>query len=229
VVVPLVAVDLAFFGSNLLKVDHGGWLPLLIGGALLVLMTTWHRGRKVVTQKRTAEDGPLRDFVAGLGERTPPVHRVPGTAIYLHARTDTTPLALRLNVERNHVRHAQIVIFRAEILGVPRIRDEERVAVDNLGDPSDRIALVTARFGYLERLDVPAALRLAAPQTRELGTPEDATFFLSRITILPTTRRGMARWRKHLFSALARNASSPIEYFRLPDDQVVSIGSQIPI
>jgi KUP system potassium uptake protein len=229
VVAPLLAIDLTFFASNLLKIHHGGWFPLLLGGALFVLMRTWDRGRKVVTDKRIAEEGPLREFIARLDRHTPPLQTVPGTAIYLTSSTDTTPLALRINVEHNHIRHEQIVIFRAEILDVPHVSDDQRCAIDNIDDPNDRIILVNARFGYRDRPDVPAALRLAASQTRELHNLNDVTYFLSRITIRPTQKGGMAMWRKQLFSALARNASSPTEYFQLPDDHVVALGSQILI
>jgi KUP system potassium uptake protein len=229
VVAPLLAIDLAFFASNLLKVHHGGWFPLLLGGALFVLMMTWDRGRRVVTAKRTGVEGPLREFLAGLRGRTPPVATVPGTAIYLHSRTDTAPLALRLNAERNHVRHEQIVIFRADILDVPHVGDDRPVAVDNLGDPNDRIVRVSARFGYRDRPDVPAALRLADERTRELRNLDDCTYFLSRITVRPARRGGMAMWRKRLFSVLAHNASSPVEYFQLPEDEVVAVGCQILI
>jgi KUP system potassium uptake protein len=227
VLAPLLAIDLAFFASNLLKVNHGGWFPLLVGGALFVLMRTWDRGRKLVTDRRLAEEGPLRTLIAGLDHHTPPLQTVPGTAVYLASRTDTCPLALRINVERNHVRHEQIVIFHAEILDVPHCSYDQRVTVDNLDDPDDRIVLVTARFGYRDRADVLAALRLAASQTRELRNFDDATYFLSRITVRPTERGGMAMWRKRVFSALAGNASSPIEYFWLPEDQVVTLGSRI--
>jgi KUP system potassium uptake protein len=157
------------------------------------------------------------------------VQTVPGTAIYLASNPDTTPLALRINVERNHIRHEQVVIFHASILDVPHIRGEQRVDVDNLGDPGDRIVLVTARFGYGDRPDVPAALRQAASHTPELEHLDEATYFLSRILIRPTRRGGMAFWRKRLFSALARNASSPAEYFRLPADRVVLLGTAILI
>jgi KUP system potassium uptake protein len=229
VVAPLLAIDLTFFASNLLKVQHGGWFPLLLGGALLVLMRTWDRGQKVVTKRRIAEEGPLRAFIAQLDQQTPPLQTVPGTAVYLASSSDTTPLALRINVERNHIRHEQIVIFHAEILDVPHISDDQRCAIDNLGDPNDRIVLVNARFGYRDRPDVPAALQLAASQTRELQHLDDATYFLSRITIRPTKKGGMATWRKQLFSALARNASSPAEYFQLPATHVVTLSAQIPI
>jgi KUP system potassium uptake protein len=227
VVVPLLAIDVAFFSSNLLKVRSGGWFPLLLGAALFVLMMTWDRGRSVVTEKRVAEEGPLREFIAGLAAQEPPLQRVPGTAIYLHARNDTTPLALRINVERNRIRHDQVVILHARTLGVPHVRGEERLSIDGLGDAADAIVLVEARFGYRDIPDVPAALRLAVASCAELAPFDDATYFLSRITIHPTKRGGMALWRKQLFSALARNASSPAEYFQLPEDQVVGLGSQI--
>jgi KUP system potassium uptake protein len=188
---------------------------------------TWDRGRSVVTEKRVAEEGPLRELIAGLGTQTPRLQRVPGTAVYLHARNDTTPLALRINVERNHIRHDQIVILHARTLGVPHVPEEKRVTIDDLGDPTDRIVLVEAHFGFRDIPDLPAALRLAVSQSDELQPFDDATYFLSRITIHPTKRGGMAKWRKELFSALARNASSPAEYFQLPEDQVVALGSQI--
>jgi KUP system potassium uptake protein len=228
-IAPLLAIDLTFFASNLLKIHHGGWFPLLLGGALFVLMRTWDRGREAVTRKRVAEEGPLREFIVRLGDHTPPLQTVPGTAVYLTSNTDTTPLALRINVEHNHIRHEQIVIFHALVLDVPHVKSEERADVDNLGDPADRVVLVVARFGYRDRPDVPAALRLAAEHTPELENIDDATYFLSRVLIRPTRRGGMAMWRKRLFSALARNASSPAEYFRLPADRVVALGAQILI
>jgi len=229
VLAPLLTIDLSFFASNLLKVHHGGWFPLLLGGALFVLMRTWDRGRKSVTRTRIAEEGPLREFITRLDQDRPPLQTVPGAAIYLTSSTDTTPLALRINVEHNHIRHEQIVIFRAEILDVPHVSDDQRCAIDNLDDPNDRIVLVTARFGYRDRPDVPAALRLTANQTHELHNLDDATYFLSRITIRPTQKGGMVMWRKRLFSALARNTASPTEYFQLPENQVVALGSQILI
>jgi KUP system potassium uptake protein len=229
VIAPLLAIDLTFFASNLLKVDHGGWFPLLLGGALFVLMRTWARGGEAVTKKRVAEEGPLRDAIARLNRQTPPLQTVPGAAIYLSSNPAMTPLALRINVEHNHIRHEQIVIFHAAILDLPHIRGEHRAEVDNLGNPDDRIVLVTAKFGYADQPDVPAALRAAARHTGELEHLDDATYFLSRIIIRPTRRQGMAYWRKRLFSALARNASSPAEYFRLPAERVVALGTQILI
>jgi KUP system potassium uptake protein len=229
VVVPLLAIDVAFFGSNLLKVHHGGWFPLLLGGALFVLMTTWDRGRAMVTEERQQMEGPLQPFVRSLDHQTPPVARVPGMAVYLNASPDTAPLALRFNVHHNHVRHANIVVFRAVTADVPHVPDAGRVSVDDLGDPADGITLVTGTFGFRDTPNVPEALVLAIGQSSELGRLDECTYFLSRITIHPSPDGGLPRWRKHLFVALARNASSPVEYFQLPDEQVISIGSHIEV
>jgi len=229
VTMPLLAVDLLFFSANVLKVRHGGWFPLLVGAALFGLMLTWRRGREIVTRRRLVEEGSLRTFVAQLDEQMPPLERVPGTAIYLHASEKTTPLALRLNVEHNHIRHDQIVVVHATTLRVPYVAEHERIRVDDLGSATDGVVLVSARFGYRERPDIPAALSLAVGRSGELHGLDDPTYFLSRIYIRPTEHGGMALWRKKLFSFLARNASSPAEFFRLPDDSVVSVGANIRI
>jgi KUP system potassium uptake protein len=228
-IAPLLAIDLGFFAANLLKVRHGGWFPLLLGAVLFVVMLTWDRGRNLVTARRLAEEGELRNFVATLGERKPPLQRVPGTAIYPHAGANTTPLAFRINVEHNHIRHEQVIIVYVKASRLPAVRQTDRISVDALGDPADGIVLVTARFGFREQPDIPAALRLAVDGSKDLQHLEDPTYFLSRIVIRPATHGGMALWRKKLFSALARNAASPAEYFQLPDDCVVSLGTNIVI
>jgi KUP system potassium uptake protein len=130
------------------------------------------------------------------------------------------------------VRHEHIVIFRAVTADVPHIEREQRVRIDDLGHPADGVTLVTGHFGFRDTPNVPEALTLAATMTPELkdGSLADATYFLSRVTIHPSDEGGMLwRWRKRLFSALARNASSPAEYFGLPDDQVIALGSQIEV
>jgi KUP system potassium uptake protein len=228
-IAPLLAIDLGFFAANLLKVRHGGWFPLLLGAVLFVVMLTWDHGRKLVTTRRLAEEGELRNFVATLGERKPPLQRVPGTAIYPHAGAKTTPLAFRINVEHNHIRHEQVIIVYVKASRLPAVRQIDRISVDALGDPADGIVLVTGRFGFREQPDIPAALRLALDRSKDLQHLDDPTYFLSRIVIRPATHGGMALWRKKLFSALARNAASPAEYFQLPDDCVVSLGTNIVI
>jgi KUP system potassium uptake protein len=154
---------------------------------------------------------------------------VRGTAVFLHPAADTTPLALRANVEFNHTLHRAVVILGLRTESVPYVRDE-RLEVDDLGYKHDGITLITARYGFQEAPDVPALLRRAAKRGLERRPDiEGASYFISRITILPTDQPGMARWRKKLFTAMAKNASSPIDYFRLPVDRVVTMGSQIEL
>jgi KUP system potassium uptake protein len=229
VVAPLLAVDLLFFSANLLKVVHGGWFPLLLGLAVFVVMLTWDRGRRIVAGRRAAVGGSLVDFVDGLRRRKPPLERVPGTAVYLHTSEKTTPIAFRLNVEHNHVRHERVVIIHARTLRVPHVSDEQRVSVDQLGSPSDNVVLVTASFGYRDRRDIPAALQLAVGESEELSGLDDPTYFLGRVFVHPAKRGGMARWQKRLFAVLARNAPHPAEYFQLPDDRVVAVGINVGI
>jgi KUP system potassium uptake protein len=221
-------VDLAFFTANLTKVASGGWFPLAIAVVLFVLLMTWRRGRDIVNRNRIEEEGPLQDFVDWLDACDEPPVRVPGTAVFLHSSGETTPLALRYNVEHNRVLHGQTIIFTGENVGVPHVSEEERVTVDDLDIPYDGIALITARFGFQDEPDVPEALRLA--QNHGLAIDVDhATFFLTRVTINATRAKGLARWRKQLFKGINRNAASPAAYFGLPEEQVVSLGSSIDL
>jgi KUP system potassium uptake protein len=225
-----LTVDLAFFSANLTKVFSGGWFPLVVGLVMYVLLMTWRRGRDIVTRKRTEEEGPLQAFVTALDEGPDPPGRVPGTAVFLHGGDRTTPLALRLNVELNHVRHAKVVIFHAETVRVPHVSQADRIEVDELEIDTDDLCLVTARFGFQDDPDVPAALRLAVEHVLEMDFDVDrATYFLSRITINPTSSKGMARWRKRLFVAMSRNAATPVVHFGLPEERVVALGSSIDL
>lgn len=154
--------------------------------------------------------------------------RVRGTAVFLNASGNTTPLALRLNVEHNRVLHDHVVILTLETSSTPHVPEARRVEIDTLMIEDDGIALVTARYGFADSVDVPAALRLAVAR----GLPcevETATYFLSRVTVRPVRDGGMAMWRKKLFVAIGRNAASPAEYFRLPEDRVISLASSIEL
>jgi KUP system potassium uptake protein len=223
-------VDLGFFAANTTKIPHGGWFPLVIAGVLFSVLMTWRRGREIVSEKRVEQEGPLQKFVDDLHESENPPTRVPGTAVFLNAGGNTTPLALRYNVEHNRVLHEHVVVFTIETVGIPHVRHDDRIEVDELKHKDDGISLVKARFGFQDPPDVPSALRKAAAD----GLPIDvdgASYFLSRIRIEPDDEGGakMAAWRKRLFCAMSRNASSPAMYFRLPDAQVVSLGSTIEL
>jgi KUP system potassium uptake protein len=220
-------VDLAFFGANIPKVVKGGWVPLVIALGVFVVLMTWRRGRELVTRERVEEEGSLRDFVLGLAASDNPPVRVPGTAIFLNPNSAMTPLALRYNVEHNRVLHAHVVVLTAETVRVPHVAEEDRIELDDLIIPDDGIVLVTARFGFQDRPDVPGALRLAKERGELDIDIDSATYFLSRVTLAPTDAPGMARWRKRLFSAISRNSGDRASYFGLPEERVVSFGSAI--
>jgi KUP system potassium uptake protein len=222
-------VDLTFFSANLTKVLHGGWFPLLIALVVFVVLTTWQRGREIVTANRTEEEGPLREFVEELRAMEPPVYRAPSSAVFLNANIETTPLALRANVEHNHTIHACVVIMSIETERVPHVPVDERVSIDDLGYRDDGITHVTARYGFMDKIDVPSTLRRVAGDVEGEFDLDRASYFLSRITIVRTDAPGMSRWRKRLFMAIARNAANPVTLFGLPDDRTVVLSSHIDV
>jgi KUP system potassium uptake protein len=226
----LLSVDLLFVAANLTKLVHGAWLPLLIGLAAFTVMTTWQRGRKVVTAERAEREGSLREFVDYLRHREPQVLQVPGTAVFLNRDRHTTPLAMRANVEHNHVRHDQVVILSIETKPVPRVPVEERLLVDSLGYSDDGIIHVTARYGYMETPDVPGTLALLDPSTTEGPLQlDEASYFLSKIELRRGTAPTMRPWRKRLFVATSYITADAAEHFGLPRDRTVIMGSDIEV
>jgi KUP system potassium uptake protein len=227
--IAFLIVDLTFFSANLPKVVHGGWFPLAIAAVVFLVLTTWQRGREIVTTKRTELEGPLRDFVEEIRDPDQPISRSPRTGIFLDANPETTPLALRANVEHNCVLHDSVVIVTVVTLNVPHLEEDERVTVDDLGYRDDGITHLTARFGFQDDLDVPRTLRRAAKRLERDADFEHVSYFLSRISIIPGKTPGMALWRKKLFIAIARNAASPVPYFHLPDDRTIVMASHIEL
>ncbi|GAA2124654.1 potassium transporter Kup [Glycomyces algeriensis] len=226
----LLAFDLLFLAANTTKLVHGAWLPLVIGITAFTVMVTWQRGREIVTAERLRREGPLDEFLSRLQQGEPKVAQVPGTAVFLNRGTITAPLAMRANMERNHVRHAKIVVMSVETEPVPRVPDAERVIVRCLGAADEGIVHVTARFGYMEPQDVPAALRLAKEQTAGRGLKlRDTTYFLSTIQLRGGPEPTMASWRKRLFIATAHITADAADHFKLPRDRTVIIGSQIEV
>ncbi|MCV7016095.1 potassium transporter Kup [Mycolicibacterium madagascariense] len=224
----LLTVDLLFLAANLTKLVHGAWLPLLIAVTAWTVMMTWERGRKLVTAARDAAEGPLREFVDGLSTCDPPLTRVPGTGVFLNRGNRTAPLAMRANVEHNHTRHEHVVILAVETMPVPRVPEAERLEVDELGFASDGIIHVTAKFGYMEPSDVPQALRLLDPsQTEGELDIDEASYFLSKLELDPSPEPTMAQWRKSLFIATSYLTSDATDFFHLPRDRTVIMGSRI--
>ncbi|HEY6576489.1 MAG TPA: potassium transporter Kup [Mycobacterium sp.] len=225
----LLGFDLLFMGANLTKLLHGAWLPLLIAITTFTLMTTWQRGSTIVTRERDTAEGPLQAFVDQLSRRRG-LLRAPGTAVFLNRGTKTAPLALRANVEHNDVLHEHVVIVTIDTLPVPRVSDSERIEIDPLGDTTDGIIHVTARFGYMETPDIPRALHRLEPTTTErLIEIDDASYFLSKIELTKGREPTMSAWRRNLFIATSRLSTDGAESFCLPRDQTLIMGSRIEI
>ncbi|GAA2568922.1 potassium transporter Kup [Winogradskya consettensis] len=226
----LLAVDLLFVAANLTKLAHGAWLPLLIGLTAFTLMTTWQRGRKIVTAERDRQEGSLREFIDELRDPRSQIQRVRGTAVFLNRGKQTAPLAMRANVEHNHVRHENVVIMTLTTEPVPRVPSDERIVADDLGYGDDGIIHVIARFGYMETPDVPGVLRQLEPAITEGHLQLDqASYFLSKIELRIGTAPTMAPWRKHLFVATSYITADAAEYFGLPRDRTVIMGSHIEV
>jgi KUP system potassium uptake protein len=228
--VVFLTTELSFFAANLTKITHGGWLPLLVAAVVFTVLMTWQRGRLIVTNRRRTEEGSLRDFLDQLHDMEPPIHRVAGTGVFLNATTDTTPLALRTNVEHNHVLQERVVILNIEIANVPHVAIHDRLATVDFGLERDEISHLQASFGFQDEPDVPATLRLAVEQGfLHEDDLEEVTYFLSRITLVRSPDATMPTWQKRLFLTIAHNSANPVEYFGLPIEDSISMGAQIPV
>jgi KUP system potassium uptake protein len=222
VTLPLVAIDLAFFGANTLKIVHGGWFPLLFGAVVFTLMTTWFDGRARVRAIIQQTGVGLDDFLASVATDES-LEKLPGTAVFLTASPDTTPRALLSNFKHNALLHQRTVFIWVETVDVPRLPGAERVAVEHLAIGFWR---VTLRCGFLDTPDVPYALTLASEHGLVVD-PDTASYFVGRDTVVAGTATPMPQWRKKMFSTMHWNAGSSADFFRLPADRVIEIGSQI--
>jgi KUP system potassium uptake protein len=218
-----LTIDVAFFGANALKIAHGGWLPLVIGGLLFTLMTTWKTGRQLVAARLTARAVLLEDFLQRV-EQTRPA-RVPGTAVFMTAQPRGTPPALAHNLRYNKVLHEHVVTLMVTTQPVPHVAPDKQVTVRALGHG---VFDVVVRYGFMEDPNVPQALARARDKGLELDE-EDVTYFLGRETLIVTKAPGMSTWRERLFVLLARNAVRATTFFRLPPERVVELGVQVEI
>ncbi len=215
-------VDGAYLLANLTKVPEGGWVPLAVGLAAFILLTTWHRGRQLMQRRLREAAMPVDVFVRSAARAAA---RVPGTAVFMTSTPEGVPPALLHNLKHNKVLHERNVLLTVEIAEIPQVDAGDRVQVADLGDGFWRVVL---RYGFMEEPDVPAALK----RVEACGPPirmMDTSFFLSRQTLLPAARPGMALWREKLFAWMLRNAESAMEFFRLPTNRVVELGSQVEI
>ncbi|MGI9162081.1 MAG: potassium transporter Kup [Mycobacterium sp.] len=219
----LLTIDAAFIAANLIKLPYGAWLPLVIAVLTFTVLMTWRRGSEIALAERTRAEGPLRDFVDEILDRRPPLARVPGTAVFLNRASETAPMALRANVEHNQVLHDRVIVLSIETPSVPRVEEHDRISVDDLG--GGRVQFVVARFGYMEDPDVPAALARLDPPV-DTAT---ASYFLSRVDLVPGPQPTMPRWRKRLFIATSRIATDSAAYFGLPLDRTAIVGTRIEV
>jgi KUP system potassium uptake protein len=223
-----LAIELTFFASNLTKIGHGAWLPLTIGLVLFFVMTTWFRGRQLVTAERLEVEGPLRDFVQELRTHDPPVTRVPGTGVFMNRGKETAPLSMRACVDHLHSLPENAVILSLETLPVPRIRPKDRLEIDDLGYRDDRLTFVRAKHGYAEEYDVPKIVRQIAKAGVECPVDaRQASFYLSRVELSASDKPGMSGWRKRIFLITATITAEPADYFGLPRERTITLGSEI--
>ena len=216
--------DLAFFGANIVKVAHGGWLPLLLAAAIFAVMTTWKRGRRVLAERIQAEARPLADFLKEVLQQA--VTRVPGTAVFMSGSASRTPPALRHNLEHNKVLHDRVVFVTVKTRQTPHVPEQDRLEVEDFGNGLYRVKVY---YGFMDEPNIPQALRSAASRGFAIVDPGEATYFLGRETIIATRRPGMALWRERLFAFMARNATTATAYFGIPPNRVVELGEQIEI
>ncbi|MBS0327707.1 MAG: potassium transporter Kup [Proteobacteria bacterium] len=223
VAAPLVAIDLTFLASNSLKIPDGGWFPLLIGGAVFTLLTTWKRGRAIL-MKRLAEDAmPLDLFIQSI-EASPPT-RVPGTAVFLTSTLDRVPHALLHNLKHNKVLHERIVFLTIITRDIPYVPEAERGEVTDLGSGFFRLV---ANYGFKGDPDVPELLESCGRRGFVFDMME-TSFFVSRETLIATVTPGMALWRERLFVSMSKNATKASEFFNIPTNRVVELGTQVEL
>ena len=215
-------VDGAYLSSNLLKVPQGGWFPLLVGAIAFTLLTTWAKGRKLMIDRMNEASLPMEIFIKSAA---PSAARVPGTAVFMTSSASGVPHALLHNLKHNKVLHERIILLTVRIEDVPYVADEKRIEQKDYGSGFYRVVL---RYGFMEEVDVPSALaqlKDCGPQCKMM----DTSFFLARQTLLASSRPGMAIWREKLFAWMLRNAESAMEFFKLPTNRVVELGSQVEI
>jgi KUP system potassium uptake protein len=220
---PFILIDLTFLSANMLKVIEGGWVPLALGGIVMLVMYTWRRGSRLLFEKTRRLETPLDDLVNML-ERKPP-QRVPGTAVFLTSDPKSAPTALLHSLKHYRVLHEKNIILSVETTHTPRVEPGKRVRIEPVGKTFMRVHL---RFGYMETPNIPKALGLA----RKLGLQFDimsTSFFLSRRALRRASRSGMPRWQDRMFITLARSANDATDYFQIPTDRVVEVGTQVNI
>ncbi len=219
-----LTADVAFFAANIIKIPHGGWLPLAIGAVTLGLMSTWRRGRAVLSRRLAEESLPLDAFIRRQAKSSD-IHRVKGTAVFMTSSSNTVPIALLHNLKHNQVLHERVVFVTVLVDDVPRVPAKDRVLVEGLAEGFYRI---TVRYGFSQEPNIPKALRLCKAFGLEFDVMA-TSFFLGRETLIPQMNSQMALWREKLFVVMARTSVSATDFFKLPPNRVVELGTQVQL
>ncbi len=222
VMVPFLIVDLVFLGANLLKIMEGGWLPLVVGAGLLIVMLTWQRGARLLGIKSQKEELRMADYLPMLEAKS--TDRVPGTAVFMTSHPENVPTALMHNLKHNKIMHQRNIIVCIETADTPRVAETERALIEKL---SGTFSIVHLKFGYMDAPDVPNALM--SPQLGLQLNPMETSFYLSRRALRPATRSEMPVWQDRLFISLARHSSDASMYFKIPNDRAIEVGTQVVI
>jgi KUP system potassium uptake protein len=223
VALPFLTVDFSFFAATSLKIIQGGWFPLLVGLATFTVMTTWKRGRQILFERLSAETMPLNLFVNSIGGNS--VQRVPGTAVFMTGSHKYVPHAMLHNMKHNKILHERNVLLTLVTRDIPFVSDEERLEVSEI---THNFYLITGYYGFKEQPDVPALLAGCASHDLAFDMM-DTSFFLSRERIIASVAPGMAMWREKLFVAMSRNAAAATDFFQIPTNRVVELGTQVEI
>jgi KUP system potassium uptake protein len=223
IMVPFLLIDLTFLGANLTKLFTGGYVPVLLASALIVLMWTWVKGTSILFEKTRKTDVPLIELV-GMLEKSPP-HRVTGTAVFLTSDPDTAPAALLHNLKHNKVQHEKNVVLTLRTVDTPRLDDEDRVRIEHVGDSFRRVAM---KYGYMETPNIPRGLAILRKQGFKFDIMA-TSFFLSRRSIRPAAQSGMPLWQDKVFIGLAKSASDATDFFQIPTGRVVEVGTQVTV
>lgn len=217
-------VDFAFWTANLIKVKDGGWYPMVLGGICFVMLTTWYTGRRLLRERMAEGAIHIKDYVETLLLNPP--HRVGGTAVFLTPHIDFVPIAFLHNLKYNRVLHEKVIFLKLSIWDVPYVGEEDRLSLTHLGQ---HVYLARAVYGFKETPDVNEVLKQIENATGESFDLEESTFFLARDTVIPSDLPGMALWRERLFAWMIQNAAKPSDFFKMPPNRVVELGTKIEI